>query len=267
MATSDRTWRPGTRAAHAGRANDPCVAAPLIEPLYQSTVFRFESVAQIDAVYAGQAPGHVYYRMGTPNTSALEACVADLEGGEAAVAAASGMGAISSLLLALAEQGDHLVADRHVYGGTFSLLSVDLARLGIAVSLVDVDDLAEVEAAIRSNTRALLLETLTNPTLRVGDLPELCRLGRARGIPVVVDNTFTTPCLVRPLEFGADLVCHSLAKYLGGHSGGMGGIVVGKKGFIDAVRAKIVHFGASLGPFDAWMVGQGLPTLALRMRA
>lgn len=262
-----RSWQPGTRAAHASRARDVGIAVPLTEPLYQSTVFKFDSLSQVDAVYEARAQGHVYYRMGTPNSSTLERCVAELEGGEDAVAAGSGMAAISASLLALAAQGDHVVADRHVYGGTFSLLSAELPRLGIAVSLVDLEDLAAVEASVRPNTRAILLETLTNPTLRVGDLTALCRLGRERGIPVVVDNTFTTPCLVRPLDYGANLVCHSLAKYLGGHSGGMGGIVVGSADLIAAIRAKIVHFGASLGPFDAWMVGHGLPTLGLRMRA
>lgn len=270
MATSgrnERSWHPGTLAAHASRARDVGIAAPLVEPLYQSTVFEFDSLSQVDAVYEARAHGHVYYRMGTPNSSTLEQCVAELEGGEDAVAAGSGMAAISASLLALAGQGDHVVADRHVYGGTFSLLTADLPRLGIEVSLVDLEDLAAVEASIRPNTRAIILETLTNPTLRVGDLTASCRLGRARGIPVVVDNTFTTPCLVRPLDYGANLVCHSLAKYLGGHSGGMGGIVVGSADLIAAIRAKIVHFGASLGPFDAWMVGHGLPTLGLRMRA
>lgn len=240
---------------------------PLVQPLYQSTVFTFRTVAALDAVYEQPASGHVYYRMGTPNTTALEASLADLEGGEAAVAAASGMGALASLLLGLVGSGDHLIADRHAYGGTFTLLTQELPRLGIEVSVVDVDHLAAVEAAFRPTTRALLLETLTNPTLRVPDVPALVALGRAHGAVVVVDNTFTTPCLIRPLSHGADLVWHSLAKYLGGHSGTMGGIVVGRAELIERVRSKVIHFGASLGSFDAWMVGHGLPTLPLRMRA
>ncbi len=261
-----RALRLGTRIARAARAQDPGIARPLVQPLYQSTVFAFDSVADLESVYQQQAAGHVYYRMGTPNTSALEHSVAALEGGQAAVAAASGMGVISSLLLALAEQGDHIVADYRAYGGTFTLVSQELSLLGIGVSLVDTDDLAAVEAALRPNTRALLVETLTNPTLHVCDVPGVVEFGRARGIPVIVDSSFTTPMLIRPLELGADVVCHSLAKYLGGHSGSMGGIAAGRADLIEATRSKIVHFGASLGPFDAWMVGQGLPTLALRMR-
>ncbi|HVC32624.1 MAG TPA: aminotransferase class I/II-fold pyridoxal phosphate-dependent enzyme [Chloroflexota bacterium] len=267
MDHTHRSWRLGTRLARAGRAQGAGAAEPLVQPLYQSTVFAFESVAQVDAVYDRQAAGHVYYRMGTPNTAALESAVASAEGGEAAVAAASGMGAITAVVLALAGQGDHVVADRHAYGGTFGLLTQELPRLGLDTALVDADDLTAVEAALRPNTRALLVETLTNPTLRVGDIPRLAALGRARGIPVVVDNTFTTPVLVRPLDLGADVVVHSLAKYLGGHSAGMGGIAVGRAALIEAARSKVVHFGSSLGSFDAWMVGQGLPTLALRVRA
>jgi cystathionine beta-lyase/cystathionine gamma-synthase len=255
----------GTRAAHAATARSAGVAQPLVQPLYQSTVFRFDSVAQVDAVYQGEESGHVYYRMGTPNSTALEAAVAELEGAESGVAAASGMGTISALLLALAKAGDHLVADRHAYGGTYGLLTGDLPRLGIEATLVDVSDLAAVRAALRPNTRALLVETLSNPTLRVADVPGLVAVARERGIPVLVDNSFTSPVLIRPIEHGADVSWHSLAKYLGGHSSGMGGIAVGRLDLIEAARQKVVHLGASLGPFDAWMVGQGLPTLSLRV--
>jgi cystathionine beta-lyase/cystathionine gamma-synthase len=257
----------GTRAARAAQAQDPGTVRPLIQPLYQNTVFAFDSVDQVDDIYSGRSPGHVYYRMGTPNTSALERSVADIEGGEAAVAAASGMGIITSMILALAATGDHIVADRHAYGGTHTLLAQELPRLGIDVTLVDVSRPEVIATAFRPRTRALLVETLTNPTLRVCDVAALCALGREHGIPVIVDSTFTTPYLVRPLELGADVVWHSLAKYLGGHSAGMGGIAAGRADLIEATRVKIIHLGASLGAFDAWMVGQGIPTLALRMAA
>jgi len=266
--TNRRTiWRLATRAAHAARARDPGEARPLVQPLYQSTVYAFDSVEQVDQVYDKKAPGHIYYRMGTPNTTALERSIADLEGGEDAVAAASGMGVISAALLALVRTGDHIVADRHAYGGTHTLLTQDLPRLGIEATLVDVADHASLVRSIRPTTRAILVETLSNPTLRVADVPRICLVGRSHGIPVVVDNTFTTPVLIRPLELGASLVWHSLAKYLGGHSAAMGGIAVGNTKLVAATRAKVAHFGASLGPFDAWMVGQGLPTLPLRLAA
>lgn len=265
--TRESDWRLATRAARASVARNPGAARPLVQPLYQSTVYAFDSLEQLDDVYEGRAEGHVYYRMGTPNATALERSVAALENGAAAVAAASGMGIISSLLIGLAQSGDHVIADRHAYGGTNTLLTSELPRLGIEATLLAVEDLDAVEAAIRPRTRAVLVETLTNPTLRVADLPALEQISHARGIPLVVDNTFTTPAIIRPLELGADVVWHSLAKYLGGHSGGMGGIAAGRSDLIDATRGKVVHFGASIGPFDAWMVGHGLPTLALRMEA
>jgi cystathionine beta-lyase/cystathionine gamma-synthase len=260
-------WRLATRAAHAAMARDPGGARPLVQPLYQSTVYTFDSVEHVDEVYQKNTPGHIYYRMGTPNTAALERSIADLEGGEDAVAAASGMGVIAAALFALVRGGDHIVADRHAYGGTHTLLTQDLPRLGIEATLVDVADHASLVQSIRPTTRAILVETLSNPTLRVSDIPRISLVGRSHRIPVVVDNTFTSPMLIRPLELGASLAWHSLAKYLGGHSAGMGGIAVGNAELIAATRAKVAHFGASLGPFDAWMVGQGLPTLPLRMAA
>ena len=260
-------WSLTTRAAHAGQARDPGVAQPLVQPLYQSTVFAFNSVEHVDEVYQKEAPGHIYYRMGTPNTTALERSVAELEGGEDAVTAASGMGVISAALLALAQSGDHVVADRHAYGGTHTLLTQDLPRLGVGATLVDIADLTALARAVQPKTRAILVETLSNPTLRVSNIPAICAFGRREGIPVIVDSTFTSPMLIRPIELGADLVWHSLAKYLGGHSAAMGGIAIGSTSLIGAIRAKVIHFGASLGPFDAWMVGQGLPTLPLRMTA
>jgi cystathionine beta-lyase/cystathionine gamma-synthase len=262
-----RPYRLATVATHAAIAQDPGVVRPLVQPLYQSAVYAFESADQVDAVYEGKEIGHVYYRMGTPNTTALEASVANLEGGEAAVAAASGMGIISAVLFSLTRSGDHVVADRHAYGGTYTLLKHELPRFGIDVSFVDVGDLDGVRAAIRPTTRALLVETLTNPTLRVSDVERLCAIARLTGVASIVDSTFTTPFLIRPLELGADLVWHSLAKYLGGHTVGMGGIAAGRADLVALAREKVVHFGSNLGPFEAWLVGHGLPTLSVRMTA
>jgi cystathionine beta-lyase/cystathionine gamma-synthase len=262
-----RELRPATVAAHAAQAQDPGVARPLVQPLYQSAVYAFDSAEQVDAVYEGRMPGHVYYRMGSPNARALETSIAKLEGAADAVAAASGMGAISALLLALLRHGDHVVADRHAYGGTYSLLRHDLPRLGIETTFVDVGKPRVVAEAFRPTTRALLLETLTNPTLRVSDVEQLCQLARERGIVSIVDSTFTTPVLVRPLDLGADVVWHSLAKYLGGHTVGMGGVAAGRAEVIQSTREKVIHFGSNLGPFEAWLVTGGLPTLPLRMVA
>ena len=196
--TENRTrWGLATRAAHAAMARNPGVARPLVQPLFQSTVFAFDSVEQVDEVYQKSAPGHVYYRMGTPNTTALERSIAELESGEDAVAAASGMGVISAALFALVRSGDHLVADRHAYGGTHTLVTQDLPRLGVEATLVDVADRAALARAIRPNTRAILVETLSNPTLRVSNIPAICQFGQSQDIPVIVDNTLD---LVRDLR-------------------------------------------------------------------
>ncbi|MGW4059805.1 trans-sulfuration enzyme family protein [Amycolatopsis sp. NPDC004747] len=213
----------------------------------------------------GEDHGNVYYRFGHHNGHVLEEAVADLEGAADAVSTASGMAALTGIVTALVETGGHVVADRNAYGGTRSLLEADLPRLGIDVTLVDGTDLAEVERALTSRTRLLLVEALTNPTMRVPDLPALARA--AAGVTFAVDSTFATPALPRPLEHGADLVWHSIPKYLGGHSAAMGGIVAGRADLVGRIRRSVVHLGATLGPFDAWMALLGLKTLPLRMRA
>jgi cystathionine gamma-synthase len=256
-----------TRAAHAGRGAPPqTVSRPLTPPIYQSTVYAFERLEDLEALYAG-VPGHIYYRQGTPTHAALEAAVAALEGAEAAVAAASGMAIATAAVLALAGAGDRIVADRHAYGGTYTLLAEELPRLGIDVTLVDATDLADVERALEAGARALLIEALSNPTLRVADVPALCALGRARGVPVLVDATFASPALLRPVEHSATLAWHSVAKYLGGHSAAMGGVAAGERGLVEAIRAKIIRLGACQGVMDAWLTLLGLPTLPLRMAA
>ncbi|MFD4635891.1 trans-sulfuration enzyme family protein [Lentzea sp. NPDC058436] len=256
-----------TRAARAGAHSPPGEALPLVPALHQATVHGYPDLASLHRVLDGEQHGHAYYRFGHYNGQVLEQAVADLEGADGAVASASGMAAISSTVLALAEAGDHVVADRNAYGGTRSLLGVDLPRLGITTTLVDAADLAEVGRAVTPRTRLVLVEALTNPTVRVPDLPALAELAHNSGARLVVDATFVTPALLRPLEHGADLVWHSVPKYLGGHSAAMGGVVAGDAGLVDRIRQSVVHLGATLGPFDAWMALLGLKTLGLRMRA
>ena len=255
-----------TRAAHAGRAAPPdYVSRPLMPPIYQSSVYAFDRLEDLDALHQG-TPGHTYYRHGTPTNDALEAGVSALEGAEAAVTAASGMAIITAAVLALAAAGDRVVADRHAYGGTYTLLSKELPRLGIEVTLVDATDIASVEHALEGAT-ALLIEALSNPTMRVTDVPALCALGSARDVPVLVDATFASPALLRPVEHGATMAWHSLAKYLGGHSVAMGGIASGERWLVERIREKVVNLGSCLGVMDAWMTLLGLPTLPLRMAA
>ncbi|GHH48065.1 trans-sulfuration enzyme family protein [Lentzea cavernae] len=256
-----------TRAARAGAHGTSGRGGPLVPALHQSTVHSYPDLASLHRVLDGEERGHAYYRFGHYNGRLLEEAVADLEGARDAVATASGMAAISATVLALAEAGDHVVADRNAYGGTRDLLEADLPRLGAETALVDASDLAEVERVLTPRTRLLLVEALTNPTVRVPDLPALVALAGRTGTTVVVDATFATPALFRPLEHGADLVWHSVPKYLGGHSAAMGGIVAGGSDLVGRIRRSVVHLGGTLGPFDAWMALLGLKTLPLRMRA
>lgn len=253
-----------TRAARAGGHGE---GGPLVPALHQTTVHSYPDLASLHRVLDGEDSGNAYYRFGHYNGQVLERAVADLEGAAGAVTTASGMAALTATVLALAEAGDHVVADRNAYGGTRSLLEVDLPRLGIETTFVDAADLAEVGRALTPKTRLLLVEALINPTLRVPDLPALVALAGHTGTTVAVDATFASPALFRPLEHGADLVWHSIPKYLGGHSAAMGGVVAGAADLIDRIRRSVVHLGATQGPFDSWMTLLGLKTLPLRMRA
>jgi cystathionine beta-lyase/cystathionine gamma-synthase len=265
MADAPRPLALATRLAHVGRAVVPAVNAPVAPPLYQTTAYRFDSLEQLDAVLNGEAPGFFYYRYGTPNHHLLERAVADLEGADAAVSASSGMAALAATLAALLTAGDDVLVDRYIYGGTYTLLTNELTRLGIGVRFLDLDAPDAVERAATDRTRLLLLETLTNPTLRVVDLPRLAAAAHARGLLVCVDNTFTTPCLIQPLAHGADLVWHASSKYFGGQSQAPGGVVAGPEALIARIRDAVIHLGVACGAFDAWLVGQGLATLALRI--
>ncbi len=257
---------PSTIAARAGLETDPGLALPLVPAIYQTTVYAFPSLEALEGVFNGDQ-GYIYYRNGHPNGKALEDALSRLERGEAACVAASGMAAILAGLLSVCKNGDHIVADRNVYGGTFALLTDDLPRFGITATLTDADDQDALETAIQPNTRVLHLESISNPTIRVADLPRLIALARARGLVVGVDNTFASSVLMQPITHGADLVYHSLAKYVDGHSTVMGGAVIGRKDLIETARTRLVHLGGTIAAFDAWLALHGLKTLALRMKA
>ena len=258
-----------TRAARVGEPETRVGASrPLAEPIHQTTVWSFDDLAAVDDWYEGRSKDtFLYYRNGNPNTVALERAVADLEGAEAGAAAASGMAAIAGVFLAVLKAGDHVVADRNVYGGTTVLLRGELARLGIETTFVEPTDLDAVTAALRPNTRVLHVESLSNPLLRCPDLAALAEIAHGHGAVLSVDNTFASPALLRPVEHGADAVTHSLAKYLGGHSTAVGGVAVGRADLIQTVRDRLMRYGATIGALDAWMSVQGVKTLELRMRA
>jgi cystathionine gamma-synthase len=228
-------------------------------------VYVFDDLGKVDAVWEGRAPGYVYGRFGTPNHTMLEDTLAALEGGESGLVVASGMGALSAFLLGALRPGDHLVAGRDLYGATTALLEDQAERWGIRVTFVDAIEVAAVEAALTDATRAIFVEAISNPLLRLADLPRLGAVARRRGLALLVDSTFASPALLRPIEHGATAVHHSATKYLSGHGDVTAGILVGSRPTIDGARAQAVRIGLNLGPFDAWLTLRGVRTLALRM--
>ena len=283
---------------HGGQeCPDPATGARAV-PIYATTSYVFEDCAQAAARFALSEPGNIYGRLTNPTQEVLERRVAALEGGAAALALASGAAAITYTLQALARDGGHIVAQKTIYGGSYNLLAHTLPGFGITADFVDIHDLAQVEAAIRPETRAIYAETLGNPNSDIPDLDALARLAHWHGLPLVVDNTFGTPYWVRPLEHGADLVLHSATKFLGGHGAALGGVIVdggnfdwaasgrypaiaapnpsyhgvsftqaaGRAAFVTYVRAVLLRdTGAAISPFAAFLLLQGIETLSLRL--
>ncbi len=247
----------------AGRSYEPVVT-----PVHHSVGYTYEDTEDLDLVFAGASDNPVYTRYGNPTVAAFETAVAALEGGEAALAYGSGMAAIHAALLAAgARAGATVVAAHDVYGATYALLSRLLATQGVSVRFVDAADLNEVAAAVREvKPAALLVETVSNPLLKVADLPALARLCHEVGAAFIVDNTFATPVLCRPLSLGADFVVHSATKYLGGHGDVLGGVVVvPSREKRQALNELNKLLGANLAPQEAWLAHRGLKTLPLRM--
>jgi cystathionine beta-lyase/cystathionine gamma-synthase len=252
-----------SRAVHAGR--ELGARSPLSPDISPASVHVYEDLDDYDAVARGERPGHYYGRNSNANRSMLEAAVADLEGAEAGVATASGMAALYIAILALAPKPVRIVATRELYGGTLALLRQDLQPMGYDIEFVNVLDIDAVRRAI-DGAGLLLAETITNPLCRVPDIEAIGTLARSRGVPLLVDNTFATPVLFRPLEQGATAVMHSATKYIGGHSDLVAGIVVGGASLMAAARARASRTGSPLGPFDAWLALRGLRTLDVRMQ-
>ncbi|WP_329117798.1 trans-sulfuration enzyme family protein [Streptomyces sp. NBC_01353] len=256
-----------TRAVHIVDEPPEEGGRPLSVPLVQSSAFAFDSADALAEAMAGPDGRYVYSRRGNPTVRALERTLAGLEGGASALAFASGMGAISGVLLALLRPGDRVVAQRCLYGGTYAVLSDLAERYGIEVTYISGDDVAEFEEAAARGTRLLVLETIANPTGQVPELPGLLTAARRLGVTSLVDNSLASPVLCRPLELGADIVVHSTTKYLSGHSDVLGGAAVfADDGLRRAVWPRTVELGACADPFAAWLTLRGLQTLPLRMR-
>ena len=254
-----------TRVVHGGRDNEGSAGA-LSVPISQSSLFVLPSAEEGRAIHEGEQPGFYYGRMGTPTQAALESTMAELEGGEAALATASGMAAIALALLTELEPGTHLVAARSLYTTSGAFLDDFLAVRGVAISRVDTTDLESVRQAICPETRAIYLETPSNPKLSLTDIRAVAGLARTVGATLFVDSTLASPYNQKPLDLGADVVLHSASKYLGGHGDVMAGVLVGKRTFVDRSRNQMLKLlGPTLSPFNAWLVLRGLKTLAVRM--
>jgi cystathionine beta-lyase/cystathionine gamma-synthase len=244
----------------------PLRTRPAVPPVYQTSVFAFDSLEQVDQAFGGEEGAFVYSRYGNPTVRALETALAHLEGTEAALVASSGMAALAVAVLSLCGQGDHIIAAQDLYGGTQALFQRDFSRWGIDITFVDAQNIARVEEAIRPNTKLIFVETISNPLMKVADLSRLAALKRGFGITLMVDNTFASPVLCRPSEWGADLVLESLTKYINGHSDVTAGAVMGSKELIERMRPLHTDFGAITSPFDAWLVQRSLQTLKLRLQ-
>ncbi|HEY7598784.1 MAG TPA: aminotransferase class V-fold PLP-dependent enzyme, partial [Candidatus Limnocylindrales bacterium] len=265
MAERDASTGFGTRAIRAATRSPKVEQEPDAVPIYQAVTFSAADAGELGDILGGRRPGYAYSRVDNPTAVAMAAAVAEIEGAQAGYAFATGMAAVHAALLALLSAGDHLVATRAVYGSTYNLIARVLGRLGIETTFVDPTDHAAVEAAFRPNTRALYLETISNPTIAVADIPALAELAHRRDVSVVVDNTFASPYVCRPIELGADLVVESATKWLGGHSDVHAGAVVGNAELVARVREVQIDTGASCAPLSAFLVLRGIETLHVRM--
>lgn len=292
-----REFKFETLQLHAGQVVDATTKSRAV-PIYQTTSFVFEDTQEGADLFALQKAGNIYTRITNPTTSAFEERIAALEGGVGALATASGMAALTYTILGLAHAGDHVVAASTIYGGTFNLLKETLPRYGITTTFVDIDNLEEVEAAIKDNTKLVLIETLGNPVINIPDIEKIAEIAHKHQIPLVADNTFATPYLINVFSHGVDIAVHSATKFIGGHGTTIGGVIVdsgkfdwaasgkfpqfvnedpsyhnlsytrdvGAAAFVVAARVQLLRdMGAALSPFNSFLLLQGLETLSLRV--
>ena len=266
MNENDKGLGFATRAIHMGKKNAAEQGA-LVPPIYMTSTFTFENAEQGAALFAGEEKGHFYSRISNPTLSLLEECIADLEGAEASMATASGMGAITSTLWTLLAQGDEIIVDKTLYGCTFSFFSHGLTKFGVTIKHVDMRDPENVRAAITDKTKVIYFETPANPNMRIVEIVAVAEIAKEHNIITVVDNTYATPYLCRPISLGVDLVVHSATKYLGGHGDLVAGLVVGSEELITRIRLEGVKdmTGAVMAPLTAFQIMRGLKTLEIRM--
>lgn len=249
---------------HGGDFNDALGSATV--PIYQTSTFKFDSAEHGAACFAGDSDGYIYTRIGNPTIHALETLLADLEKGCGGIATSSGMGAVNTVYGAMLSQGDHVVSSAAVYGPSRVVLETYYKKFGIEATFVNTADIEEIRKAIRPETRLLFIETPSNPTIDITDLKACCALAHQHGIPVAVDNTFCSPYLQRPLELGADIVLHSLTKFINGHADIVGGVVIAKdEALYKKLRSVMVTLGFNMDPHQAYLVIRGVKTLSIRI--
>lgn len=259
-----RTKGFNTKLVHAGIRED--AYGSVVTPIYQTSTFAFRNAQQGANRFAGTEDGYIYTRIGNPTTTALEENVAQLENGFGATAMASGMGAVSTVYLALLSAGDHMVSTDSVYGPSLGLMEKHMSRFGVQSSYVDTSDIENLRKAIKPNTKLVYIESPSNPAMSVTDIKGAAEIAHAAGALLVVDNTFASPHLQKPLDLGADVVLHSVTKFINGHADIVGGIVVAKtEALHKQLRAMLVNLGANMDPHQSYMVSRGLKTLALRV--
>lgn len=253
-----------TKLIHAGQHSDPTGAVNV--PIYQSSTFAFRNAEHGAALFAGEEDGFIYTRIGNPTIRALEEAVAELEHGVGGIATSSGMGAVNTVYMALLEAGAHMVSTASVYGPSRILIEKDFARFGVQSSYVNTSDPSQVRAALRPNTRLVYIETPSNPAMHVTDIEAVTAITHENGSLVVVDNTFASPYLQNPLDLGADVVLHSITKFINGHADVVGGVIVAKDpGLYKRLRKAMINTGCNMDPHQAFLVLRGLKTLGLRM--
>jgi len=259
------SMRKSTKAIHAG-ALEHSVYGEISVPIFQSSTFIFPSAEEGAARFAGQSPGYIYTRMNNPTVNALEENVATLENGFAGIATATGMAAITTVFLTFLEQKAHVVSTDCLYGSTRTLLENELPRFGVESTFVDSSNIENVRRAMRPNTRMIFIETPTNPTMKISDIRAAAEIARQHGALLVVDNTFASPYLQRPLELGADIVIHSLTKFINGHSDVIGGMIVtAKEETYKKTRKLLNALGGTMDPHQAWLILRGVRTMPLRL--
>ena len=260
-----RSKKQATQVAHAG-ANPDKTYGSVSPPIYQTSTFKFNSAEQGAKRFLGEEPGYIYTRLGNPTTAALEEAVATLEKGKFALATSSGMSAVSTIYMTFLDKGAHMICSEAVYGPSRVVMEREFSRFGVEASFVDTSDIEQVNNAIKPNTKLIFIETPANPTIKLTDIQACADIAHSNGAVLAVDNTFMSPILQNPFDFDADVVMHSLTKYINGHTDVVGGILIfNDKELYTRTRKVLLNLGGTIDPHQAWLVLRGLRTLSLRV--